>query len=106
MVVEAMPTPAAVKPLAKRGMRVLRFSRLEFSRLEFSRFAQKEPINSRFSAIFEKPVVAGQLHNLCFNSAMFRLKLESKRSLTTTFRRSPAQLSVQIDRAATVEKTR
>lgn len=45
--------------------------------LRFSGPAQKRPINGRFSVIFEKPVVAVQLHNLCFNSTMFRLKLES-----------------------------
>jgi hypothetical protein len=44
--------------------------------------AQKRPINSRFSVIFEKPVVAGQSHNFCFKSAMFEVEVGIKRSLS------------------------
>ena len=36
------------------------------------------PINSRFSVIFEKPVVAGQLHNLCFNSSYVQVEVGIK----------------------------
>jgi hypothetical protein len=43
--------------------------------LRFSGPAQKRPINSRFSVIFETPVVAVRSHNFCFKSAMFQVEV-------------------------------
>jgi hypothetical protein len=70
--------------------------------LRFSRPAQKRPINSRFSVIFETPVVTVRSHNFCFKSAMFRVEVgaQSHNDISAV-----ASATVQIDQA-TVEKTR